>query len=189
MDEDTSEYADIVTITYSPATEWGTVVDPTRWIEVEVGGGDATWDVGWLGRVADESLYTDGVPPYFRRETVVRKTSWGAAGAGIAITLFLAEAAFGKIAEAAAGRAVKLLSDRFGTPAVPVDPDLAIARALQRVAIRYEISVADLRMVERVDGTDRITAKFVHTSGTKYEIEVEPLSAASQTVRCVQTFE
>ncbi|NMM32407.1 MAG: hypothetical protein HHJ13_00055 [Phycicoccus sp.] len=186
MTNEQAEYADLVTITYAPAIEYGNATDPDEWVEVEIGGGEE-WSVGWLDRIADESVWPLGVT-YVRR-TNVTHVSWGADGAAIAITVAIAKEAFDVVVGMAVARLLSALAEKVRPAAVPVDLDVAVDRARQRVATHYEVSADELRLVQTTDGTDGIAVVFEHGDGSvRYEVEIGLTTPTAQTVRCKRVY-
>jgi len=181
VDEVSGDYADQVTLTYAPAVYGGVVVDRDQWVDVDLPGG-ARWDMTWLHGIIDTSLQESEVPG-FNRETRATLTSWGASGAGIEITVALAETAFVSLGAALARRVVAAVRERFRMPVVPTSLDRLVEQARQRVAVRHGVFATDLRVVEQVDGTDVLRVTFAAGDGTLYEVEVDSREPWVQTVR------
>lgn len=116
--------------------------------------------------------------------------SWGADGAGIAVVLLISEHLFWKVAEDAALRLVSSIRDRFKAEPAPLDFELTVDRARQRVALRYGIEAAALQIVETVDGTDGVSVTF-RADGVpgRFEVEVRAVAPTAQVTRCKRVYE
>jgi hypothetical protein len=190
MEDDYLEYTTGVTISYQPALEMGSIIDENRWAEIEVAV-EAGWSVGWLNQLVEKNVDDPGEPggAPFLRNTNLSHTSWGADGAGITISLLIFNALFAWAAEKGIARVASAIAERLHEAPGPINTDLAIDRARQRVAIRHDTDGAALRLVELTEGTDAITVVLEEPNGSaRYEVATRTYGPSVQTVRCTRTF-